>query len=43
MKDLFSSESFCGRPMMRNSVFQELRERKLEDTQLDTLAIVFSR
>jgi len=32
-----SLESCCGRPKMRNSVLEGLRDRKLEDIQLDTL------
>jgi len=40
---LSSLESCCGRPKMRNSVLEGLRDRKLEDIQLDTLIIVFSR
>jgi len=43
MVGLLSLESCCGRPKMRNSVLEGLRERKFEDIQLDTLAIVFSR
>jgi len=42
MVGLLSLES-CGRPKMRNSVLEGLRDRKLEDIQLDTLAIVSSR
>jgi len=35
---------FCGTPKMRYSVLERrLRDSKLEETQLDTLAIVFSR
>jgi len=34
---------FCGRPKVRNSVLEGLINRKLEDIQLDTLVIVFSR
>jgi len=33
----------CGKPKMRNSVLEGLRDRKLEGIQLDTLVIVFSR
>jgi len=40
---LLSLESCCGRPKMRNSVLKGLRDRKLDDIQLDTLLIVFSR
>jgi len=36
-----SLESCFGRPKMRNSVLEGLRERKLEDIQLDMLVIVF--
>jgi len=43
MVGLLSLESFCRRPEMRNSVIEGLRDRKLEDIQLDILAIVFSR
>jgi len=47
MVGLLSPESCCGKPKMRNSVLEGLRDRKLEDTQLDTLVktlvIVFSR
>jgi len=43
MVGLLSLESYCGRSKMRNSVLEGLRDRKLEDLQLDTLAIVFSR
>jgi len=42
MVGLLSLESSCGRPKMRNSVLEGLRESKLLDIQLDTLAIVFS-
>jgi len=31
-----------GRPKMTNAVLEGLRDRKLEDIQLDTLVIVFS-
>jgi len=37
MVGLLSSESCCGRPKMRNSVLEGLRDKKLEDIQLDTL------
>jgi hypothetical protein len=43
MMGLLSLESCCGRPMIRNSVLEGLRERKLDDIQLETLDIVFSR
>jgi len=43
MEGLSSLESCCGRPNMRNSVLVGLRDTKLEDIQLDTLVIVFSR
>jgi len=43
MVRIVSLESCWGRPWMRNSVLEGLRERKLEDIQLDTLLIVFSR
>jgi len=36
-------ESCCGRPEMINSILGGLRDRKLDDIQLDTLVIVFSR
>jgi len=36
-------EGCCGTPKMRNSVLEELKNTKLEDIQLDTLVIVFSR
>ena len=39
----FSLSSGFGRPMMRNSVFEGLRERKLDDIQLQTLVTVRSR
>ena len=40
----FSSLPSClGRPMIRNSVLEELSERKLDDIQLWTDEIVFSR
>jgi len=42
MVGLLSFDSRCGRPKMRNSVL-ELRDRKLDDIQLDKLVIVFSR
>jgi len=34
---------FIGRPKMRNSVLKGLRDMKLDDIQLATLVIVFSR
>jgi len=43
MVGLLSLESCCGRPKIRNSVLRRLRERKLEDIQLNMLVIVFSR
>jgi len=43
MVRLLSLESCCGRPKMRNSVIEGLRDRKLDDIQLATLVIVFSR
>jgi len=43
MIGILSLESCCGRPKMRNAVFERLRDRKLDDIQLDTLVIVFSR
>jgi len=43
MVGLLSLESCCGRPKMRNSVLEGLRDRKLDDIQLATLVIVFSR
>jgi len=43
MVGLLSLESCCGRPKMRNSVLERFRDRKLDDIQLDTLVIVFSR
>jgi len=43
MVGLLSLESCCGRPKMRNSVLEGLREKKLEDIQLDKLALMFSR
>jgi len=43
MNELSSYESYCGRPKMRNTVLEGLRDRKLEDNQLDTLVIMFSR
>jgi len=33
---------YCGRPEMRISAFEGLRENNLEDIELATLAIVFS-
>jgi len=42
MVGLLSLESCCGWLKMRNSVLEGLRDRKLEDIQLDTV-IVFSR
>jgi len=33
----------CGRPKMRNSVLKELRDKKLNEIQLDKLVIVFLR
>jgi len=33
----------CERPKIINSVLEGVREKKLEDIQLDTLAIIFSR
>jgi len=41
MVGLLSLESCCGRPKTRNSVIEGLRDRKLEDIQLDTLVSVF--
>jgi len=41
MVGLLSLESCCGRPKMRNSVLEELRDRKLKDIQLDTLVYGF--
>jgi len=38
-----SLESYCGRLKMRNSVLEGLRDRKLDDIQLDMLFMVFSR
>jgi len=35
-------ESCCGRPKMRNSVLEGLRDRKLDDIQSDFSVIVFS-
>jgi len=35
MVGLLSSETCCGRPNMRNSVLEGLRDRKLDDIQLD--------
>jgi hypothetical protein len=43
MVGLLSLESCCGSPMIRNSVLDGLRDRKLDDIQLYTLDIVFSR
>jgi len=43
MVGLLSLESCWGRTWMRNSVLEKLGERKLEDIQLDTLVIGFSR
>jgi len=43
MVELLSLESCCARPKMRNSVLEGLRDRKLEDIQLDTLVIVISK
>jgi len=43
MVGIFSLESCCGRPKMKNSVLEGLRHRKLEDIQLDNLVIVISR
>jgi len=40
---LWNLKSCCGRPKIRNSVLEGLRERKLGDIQLDTLEIAFSR
>jgi len=40
---LLRLDSCCGRPEIRNSVSEGLRDMKLEDIQLDTLVIVFSR
>jgi len=40
---LMSLESCCGRPKMRKSVLEGLRDRKLDAIQLATLVIVFSR
>ena len=40
---LLSFESCCGRPMIRNSVLEGFREKKLDDVWLYTLDIVFSR
>jgi len=39
----FRELTSCGRPNIRKSVLEGLRARKLDDSQLDTLAIVFSR
>jgi len=38
-----SLESCCGRPKMRNSVLEGLKDRKLDDIQLATLVIVYSK
>jgi len=43
MVGLLSLEICCGRPKMRNSVLEGLRDRKLDDIQLATLVILFSR
>jgi len=43
MVGILSIEGCCGRPKMRNSVLEGFKDRKLEDIQLDTLVIVFSR
>jgi len=48
MVGLLSLECCCGRPKMRNSVLEELRDRKLDDIQLplrnsNTIVRVFSR
>jgi len=45
MVGLLSLESCCGRPKIRNSVLEglKLRDRKLEDIQLDMIVTVFSR
>jgi len=40
---LLSIESCCGRSKIRNSVLEGLRHRKLDEIQLETLVIVFSR
>jgi len=37
MVELLGLESCCGRPKMRNSVLERLRDRKLDDIQLATL------
>jgi len=37
MVECLSLESCCGRPIMRNSVLEGLRDRKLEDILLGTL------
>jgi len=42
MVGLLSLEICCGRPKMRNSVLEGLRDRKLDDIQLDTLVIVYA-
>jgi len=36
MVELLSLESYCGRPKVRNLVLEGLRERRLEDIQLDS-------
>jgi len=41
MVGLLSLDSCCGRPKMRNSVLEGLKDGKLEDIQLVTLAIAF--
>jgi len=43
MVELLSWESCCGRPKIENTVLEELRDRELDDIQLATLVIVFSR
>jgi len=43
MVGLLSLESFCGRPIIRNSVLEGSRDRKLDYIQLDKLVIVFLR
>jgi len=40
MVGLLSLGSCCGKPKMRNSVLERLRDRMLEDIQLDTLALM---
>jgi len=42
MVGLLSLESCCGRPKMRNSVLEGLRDRKFYDIQLAKLVIVWS-